>query len=87
VERGGARVLGRGGAWAVTVHFRTTLPAGLRLRVYRGATLALDRHFAAPAGSFSAGPFLLSPGSYALRLTAIDGYGRVRSLTWFVLLP
>jgi len=87
VTREAASVFSAGAAWSVTVHFRTTLPAGLRLRVYRGATLALDRPFAAPAGRLRAGPFLLSPGYYVLRLTATDSYGRMRTLTWFAVLP
>ena len=32
----------------------------------------------------SLGPFLLGPGNYTLRLTAVDPYGRVRTLTWIV---
>jgi hypothetical protein len=87
VTREAASVFDAGAAWSVSVHFRTNLPAGLQLRVYRRATLALDYQFAAPAGRLRAGPFLLSSGSYVLRLTATDAFGRVRTLTWFAVLP
>jgi uncharacterized repeat protein (TIGR02543 family) len=81
------RVIAAGAAWSVTVNFRTTLPADVQLRVYRATALALAYHLARPAGRLSAGPFLLSPGNYTLRLTATDAYGRVRTLSWFALLP
>jgi hypothetical protein len=42
--------------------------------------------FPAPAGTVTAGPLLLSPGTYQLHLTATDAYGRVRKLTWYALL-
>ena len=32
------------------------------------------------------GPFLLGPGSYTLRLTTTDAYGRTRTLIWIVAL-
>jgi hypothetical protein len=35
----------------------------------------------------AAGPFLLSPGTYQLHLTATDAYGRVRKLKWYAVLP
>jgi List-Bact-rpt repeat protein len=87
VTRDSASIIDAGAAWSVTVHFRANLPAGVQLRVYRGTALALDYHFAPPAGHLSAGPFLISPGTYTFRLTAIDAYGRVRTLTWFAFLP
>jgi hypothetical protein len=87
VTRDPASIIDAGAAWSVTVHFRTNLPAGVQLRVYRGTALALDYHFAPPAGRLSAGPFLISPGTYTLRLTATDAYGRVRTLAWFAFLP
>jgi uncharacterized repeat protein (TIGR02543 family) len=87
VTREPASIIDAGAAWSVTVHVRANLPAGVELRVYRGTTLALEYHSAPPAGRLSAGPFLLSPGTYTLRLTATDAYGRVRTLTWFAFLP
>jgi len=30
---------------------------------------------------------VLTPGSYALRLTVTDAYGRVHRLTWLAFLP
>jgi hypothetical protein len=87
VSREPARVVDAGAVWSVTVQFRITLPADVELRVYRGTTLALAYHFAPPAGRRSAGPFLLSPGTYTLRLTATDAFGRARTLTWFAFLP
>jgi hypothetical protein len=82
-----AAVIDTGAAWSVTVHLHSTLPAEMRLRMYRGRILAVDYHFTPPAGRVSAGPFLVSPGSYTLRLTAADPYGRRRTLTWFAFLP
>jgi uncharacterized repeat protein (TIGR02543 family) len=76
-----------GAAWLITVHLRASLPAEVRLRLYRGGALAVDYHFAPRAGPASAGPFLVSPGIYTLRLTATDAYGRARALTWFAYLP
>jgi hypothetical protein len=87
VRRGKASVVDAGAVWSVTVRFRITLPAGVRLRVYRGKILARDYRRALPAGPASAGPFLLTPGNYTFRLTASDPYGRLRTLTWFALLP
>jgi uncharacterized repeat protein (TIGR02543 family) len=87
VTRDPASIVDAGAAWSVTVHFRMNLPASVQLRVYRGTALAVDYHFAPPAGRLSAGPFLISPGSYTLRLAATDAYGRVRTLTWFAFLP
>ena len=71
---------------SLAVHFRTTLPAGIQLRVYRRTTVAIDYHSAPGAGTHTVGPFLLSPGSYTLRLTATDAYGQVRSAAWFAYL-
>ena len=80
-------VIDAGAAWSVTVNFRTTLPADIEFRVYRSGTLAVDERSARPAGRLSVGPILLSPGDYTLRLTATDGFGRVRTLVWFAFLP
>jgi uncharacterized repeat protein (TIGR02543 family) len=76
-----------GQAWSITVHVRSTLPADARLRLYRGNAVAVDYHFAPGAGRANAGPFVVSPGTYTLRLSATDGFGRTRTLTWFAYLP
>jgi hypothetical protein len=76
-----------GAAWSITLHVRASLAAALDLAVYRGKTLALASHSARQAGPVNLGPYLVSPGSYSVRLTASDGFGRVRSLTWVAFLP
>jgi hypothetical protein len=63
------------------------MPSGARIRVLRSGRLARVVRFAAPVGAVTAGPFLLSPGTYRLHLTATDAYGRVRTLGWYALLP
>jgi hypothetical protein len=42
--------------------------------------------FPVAAGPVVAKPLLLSPGSYSLRLYAVDAYGRVRTLNWLAIL-
>jgi hypothetical protein len=76
-----------GAAWSVTFHFRANHPAGSELRIYRGKALVKTYRFASRAGAVRAGPFLLSPGTYRLRLTAIDAYGRTQGLGWYAFLP
>ncbi len=85
--RGPAKAIDAGAVWSVTVNFRETMPSGARIRVLRSGRLARAVRFAAPVGAVTAGPFLLSPGTYRLHLTATDAYGRVRKLTWYALLP
>jgi hypothetical protein len=46
----------------------------------------VDQRFLAHTGKIVLGPFLLGPGSYTIRLTATDAYGRTRTLTWVVAL-
>jgi hypothetical protein len=75
-----------GDVWSVTLHLRSNLIADDRVRAYRGARLLVDQHFLGRAGEIVVGPFLLGPGSYTLRLTAVDAYGRTRTLTWIVAL-
>jgi hypothetical protein len=87
LTREAASVIHAGAAWSVTVHFHATHAAGAALRIYRGKRLAKNYRFASPAGSVSAGPFLLSPGTYLLRLAATDAYGRSGTLTWYAFLP
>jgi hypothetical protein len=76
-----------GALWSLTLHFRSTQPAGVVVRVYRGKVRAREVRFPIAAGSATPGALLLSPGSYRIRLTATDAYGRVRTLTWYALLP
>jgi hypothetical protein len=76
-----------GAAWSIMLQFRMNLAAAVKLAVYRGKTLALASTLARPAGRVRLGPYLVSPGNYAIRVTATDGFGRVRSLTWSAFLP
>jgi uncharacterized repeat protein (TIGR02543 family) len=75
-----------GDVWSVTLHLRSNLIADDRVRAYRGSKLLVDQHFLGKAGEILVGPFLLGPGSYTLRLRAVDAYGRARTLTWIVAL-
>jgi hypothetical protein len=84
--RGPARVLDAGALWSVSLHFHATLPSGALVRIYRGNRLVRAARFPLDAGDVSAGPFLLSPGTYRLRLTAVDAYGRARTLGWYAFL-
>ena len=82
LSRGPAKVVDAGAVWSVSVQFRATMPSGARVRVYRNGRLVRESRFPAPSGDVDAGPFLLSPGTYRLRLTATDAYGRTRTLSW-----
>jgi uncharacterized repeat protein (TIGR02543 family) len=75
-----------GDVWAVTLHLRSNLLADDRVRAYRGTKLLVNQHFLGRTGEIAVGPFLLGPGSYTLRITATDAYGRVRTLSWIVAL-
>jgi hypothetical protein len=86
LTRGPAKAVDAGAVWSVTVKYRASLPSGARLRVLRSGRLVKEMRFPAPAGTVTAGPLLLSPGTYQLHLTATDAYGRVRTLTWYALL-
>jgi hypothetical protein len=85
--RGPARAVDAGALWTLTVKFHSTMPAAARVQIFRSGKLARDVRFAPPAGAVTSGPFLLSPGTYDLRLTATDAYGRVRKLKWYAFLP
>jgi uncharacterized repeat protein (TIGR02543 family) len=76
-----------GEAWSVTVRFRTNRLSGAELRISRARRLVTDVRFAPPVGEVRAGPFVLTPGVYTLRLTVTDAYGRTRRLSWFAYLP
>src|SRR5581483_11663028 len=86
LTRGPARVLDAGALWSVSVHFHATLPSGALIRIYRSGRLVRSTRRPLAAGDVSAGPFLLSPGTYRLRLTATDAYGRTRALGWYAFL-
>jgi Divergent InlB B-repeat domain len=75
-----------GDVWSVTLHLRANQIADDRVRAYRGTRLLVNQHFLGHAGRIVVGPFLLGPGSYTLRVTATDAYGRTRTLTWIVAL-
>jgi len=76
-----------GALWSLAVNYRSSQAAGAQIRVFRSGKLAKELRFPAGAGRVTAGPFLLSPGNYQLRLTAQDTWGRVRNLTWYAFLP
>ena len=86
LQRGTARVLDAGALWSVSLRLRASLPSGAVVRIYRGGRLVRIARLPLGAGEVSAGPFLLSPGTYRLRLTATDGYGRTRKLGWYAFL-
>jgi hypothetical protein len=85
--RGPAKAIDAGALWTMTLNYRSTQAAGAQIRVFRSGKLAKELRFPAPKGGVTAGPFLLSPGAYQLRLSATDAYGRVRKLTWYAVLP
>ena len=82
-----ARAVDAGALWSVTLNYRASQAAGAQIRVFRSGKLAKELRFPAGVGGVTAGPFLLSPGNYQLRLTAKDTWGRVRKLTWYAFLP
>jgi uncharacterized repeat protein (TIGR02543 family) len=73
-----------GDIWSVTLHSVANQISDARIRAFRGSKLLVNQHFLGQATRMSLGPFLLGPGNYTLRLTAVDPYGRVRTLTWIV---
>ncbi|MGE5274943.1 MAG: InlB B-repeat-containing protein [Verrucomicrobiota bacterium] len=87
LARGPATVDDAGALWSLTLHFRSTQPAGADVRVYRGKRLAREVRFPIRAGAAAPGALLLSSGTYRIRLAATDGVGRIRTLTWYALLP
>ena len=87
LARGPAKAVDAGALWSLTLNYRSSQAAGAQIRVLRSGKLAKELRFPAGAGGVTAGPFLLSPGNYQLRLTAKDTWGRVRKLTWYAFLP
>ncbi len=75
-----------GDVWSVMLHARANMISDARIRVVRGSRVLVNQHFLGRATRLILGPFLLGPGSYTLRLTATDPYGRTRTLTWIVAL-
>jgi List-Bact-rpt repeat protein len=86
LTRGPARALDAGALWSVSLHLNATQISGATVRIYRGGRLVRLTRFPLGAGDVTAGPFLLSPGTYRLRLTATDAYGRTRTLAWYAFL-
>ena len=83
--RGTHRQPKTGDIWSVTLH--VGLEPDLRCPYTRLPRLEAPRETStssARPSRMSLGPFLLGPGNYTLRLTAVDPYGRVRALTWIV---
>jgi Divergent InlB B-repeat domain len=86
LTRGPATAVDAGALWSLSLHFRSTQPAGADMRVYRGRRLARELRFPIRAGAAAPSAFLLSPGTYRIRLVATDAVGRIRTLTWYALL-
>ena len=87
LARGPATVVDAGALWSLTLHFGSTQPAGAVVQVYRGKRLAREVRFPITAGAAAPGALLLSSGTYRIRLVATDAVGRIRTLTWYALLP
>jgi hypothetical protein len=71
----------------VRLRFRSSVAAGVEVRVLRGGVLTRDVSFAVGAGSARGKEVLLAPGGYSFDVVAVDAYGRVRTLTWIAALP
>ncbi len=84
LDREPARVTRSGTAWSIVLHARTNAISAARFRGLRGGTAVVDQHFLGRPGRMAIGPFLLGPGEYSLRLTAVDPYGRSRTVSWTV---
>lgn len=76
-----------GRMWSVRLRFRSSVAAGVEVRVLRGGVLTRDVSFAVGAGSARGKAVLLAPGGYSFDVVAVDAYGRVRTLTWIAALP
>jgi hypothetical protein len=87
LTRGPVTAVDAGALWSLTLHLRSTQPAGAIARVYRGKRLAREVRFPIRAGTVTPGALLLTPGTYRIRVVVIDAVGRVRTLTWYALLP
>ena len=87
LTRGPATAVDAGALWSLTLHFRSTQPAGADVRVYRGKRLARELRFPIRAGAAAPSSLLLSPGTYRIKLVTTDAVGRIRTLTWYALLP
>jgi hypothetical protein len=75
-----------GDVWSVTLNFRANGISVAHVRASTTRRVLVDQRFLAHTGKIVLGPFLLGPGSYTIRLTATDAYGRTRTLTWVVAL-
>jgi uncharacterized repeat protein (TIGR02543 family) len=84
LTREAPKVTRSGDVWSVTLHLHANLISAARVQAFRGTRKLVDQRFLARSGQILVGPFLLGPGSYTLRLTATDAYGRTRTLTWIV---
>ncbi|HEY7604887.1 MAG TPA: hypothetical protein VH760_11555 [Gaiellaceae bacterium] len=84
LTREAPKVTRTGDVWSVVLRVHANQLYDGRIRTYRGSRLLVDQHFLGRAGRAAFGPFLLGSGNYTLRLVAVDGYGRPRTLTWLV---
>jgi hypothetical protein len=76
-----------GREWRFALGFMSNRPAVAVVRIQRaGGKEFRQIVLNASRGLNTPRPFLLTPGSYTASLTATDAFGRVRSLSWSVLL-
>jgi hypothetical protein len=68
------------------LHFRETQASGAEVLVLRHGTLVAHLQFSPGVGESSLGPFVLAPGSYSIRVTVTDAYGRVQHLSFSAIL-
>ncbi|HZT16947.1 MAG TPA: hypothetical protein VFA19_13475 [Gaiellaceae bacterium] len=86
VSRESPTIVRAGDGWSLTLHLRSNLIAADQVRVERDTKPLVTLRFLGRAGQNSVPPFLLGTGNYTFVVTAIDAYGRARTLKWIVAL-
>jgi hypothetical protein len=75
-----------GDAWSVTLRVGANVIFAGQAKVSRGAQTVFAKTFVGRRGGNSVGPFVLPQGRYTIRVTAVDAFGRTRSLVWVLTL-